>query len=209
MIDNDFIYQQYLRLENDTFRASLVHSLINCLSDQEFFSLWDSEYYADSSFRKLLIRNLEKRSNLKSDYFISKAKELFLNIESVSHKEFIKYRFFISSIISLCDNDFKLEFFQFFINSHRSVDRKQAIKVIDDIWDDEVSKTLKNKFEKYSDYEYLSLLMLNGEGDEIVDKIVDHHWDRSSPSYEFKIKIMKFLHIKMSGRIDKIKKALL
>ena len=206
MINNEFIYQQYIRLETDAFRASLVHSLINCMSDREFFNLWNSEYYEDTDFRKIVIRNLERRVSQNSDYLISKAKDLFFNLGNVIHKEFVKHRFFISNVVAFCDKDFKLEFFQFFMNSHRSVDRKQAIKVIDEIWDDEVSKILMKKFEEHFDYEYLSILMEHNEGDELVDKIVDNHWDRNNPRYEMKMKIIQFLNKKKSDKIEKIKK---
>lgn len=205
MIDSDYIYQQYHRLESDNFRASIIHSLMNSLTDSEFTILWESEYYLDKDFRSLILSNLEKRINNKSDFLLAKGKEYFYKLDKVGYRKFVKKRQFITRLIQFYDEEFKQEYFYYFINSKRKVDRQQAIKVLPEIWDKAINKILYKKFIEYLDEDYLQLLINYGDISDKVDKIVDSYWGDYLPTYRVKLKILKILSNTQSKKIKKIK----
>ncbi len=189
----DYIESYFCENYEDELVYVVVHSLLNCTSDEEILTLYFGNA-GNPELKKSIERYIVKRTdNEPRRKFDKIAKVLLHDYPNQDYKTQITIRVFLSKFIRSLPNDIIRVFYELLIVSDRKFDRHRANEVVDLIWDDEVEGTLIDNFSKYKD-EYSLLPLVNNLESSSLCSLIKEHWTRDFPSLRMKSKIVKRIY---------------
>lgn len=186
-----FIIDYFDTHREEHFVYVIIHSLLNCLTEEEITFLYFDIAIRKKSLKKSIESYVAKKtSNKPKRTFDRTAKILLKKYPKQSYREQLITRTFLSNFIqSLPKSTIKI-FFDLLINSERKVDRQKANGVAHLIWDDEVEGHLRANLRKYNDEESLIPLVINLKEKDLCDLAQDL-WNTDFPQPRIKNLITK------------------
>jgi len=189
----EFILDYISNHADDEFFYLNLHSLFNCLSEQDISSIYFQYGREISLLRRTIESYVVKRTtSLPLRNFDSVALELIKSYPDTDPKSQVAIRVFVSQFIRSQSKSVVKAYFEVLIHSHKIVDRRRAGEVADLIWDEKVEEMILENFSKYGDEDSLTPLAqsLNIIG---LNSLLKRHLTPSFPSYRLKAQIAKRL----------------
>lgn len=204
----EFVIDYFDSHHGDDFVYVIIHSLLNCLTEEEITFLYFNNDSSEKSLKKTIESYIGKRtSNEPKRSFDKIAKSLLKKWPEQSYREQLTTRTFLSTFIQSLPKSTVRTFFDLFINSERKHDRQKATSVAYLIWDDEIEGHLRANLKKYNDEGSLIHLIINLKGKDLCD-LVRVIWKTNFPQPRIKSLISKQLEnepldsIKFLEKID-------
>ncbi len=183
---SDYFYSNHT--EDDFFRDRFfylkLHALFNCLTPSEIKTLYLNHSLHSINFKRTLLNFVRKKAEARLLDFSLIATEL---IENYSHQPYnlqIAYRTFLSQIITHLSKDMIRDYFNLFIKSERTNDRKKSYEVAKYLWKD-IEQTIWDNYFKFKDYGALIQIIYYSESYEIVIQL-NNLWSKDFPDNRLK-----------------------
>ena len=169
----------------------VLHSLFNCISEDEIQSLYFQNAKRNPAFKKTIESYIVKRTtNKPKRQFDNVAKSLLNDYINQDYHTQVTTRTFLAQFIRTLSKSTIQTYFDLLIISERKFDRHRANEVADLILSDEVKGQLIDNFYKYKD-EYSLLPLINNLNDKDLCIIIEKYWTKGFPSARIKSDILK------------------
>ena len=182
--DDDFFRDNFFYLK--------LHALFNCLTPLEIKTLYFKHSLHSEKFKGTLLNFIGQKSESRAFDFSVIAKEL---IESYSLQPYslqIAYRTFLSRIIQHLDKEIIMDYFNLFIKSERTNDRKKSYEVAKFLWTD-IEQAIWDNFYKFKDEGALTQIIQNSESYDLAIQL-KNIWGKDFPDNRLKKLIIDKTH---------------
>jgi len=183
---SDYFYNNHT--DDDFFRDNFfylkLHALFNCLTPLEIKTLYFKHSLHSDKFKRTLLNFIARKAESQSFDFSAIVKEL---IESYSFQPYslqIAYRTFLSQIIQHLDKEIIREYFNLFIKSERTNDRKKSYEVAKFLWTD-IEQTIWDNFYNFKDEDALTQIIYNSESYDLATQL-KNIWSKDFPDNRLK-----------------------
>lgn len=189
----EFINEYFFAHHGEQYLYVVLHSLFNCLSDEEVALLYFDYARGNPELQKSLESYIVKRTQkepFRSFEYI--AKSILHDYQNQPSDRQVRIRMFLSQFIRTLSISCITRYYSLLINSSKKYDRKKASDVADLIWSEEVERDLRKNFIQYYDEISLSPLVDNLNAVDLFH-LVENIWTKEFPSARLKSKIIKKL----------------
>jgi hypothetical protein len=187
----EFIENYFYDHFNDDFFYIVLHSLFNCISDNELKVLYFENAKGNPVLKKTIESYIVKRTtNEPKRQFENIAKTLLSIYSEEEYQTKLTIRTFLSQFIRTLSNETVRQYFYLLVHSEKKYDRHRANQVADLIWDDEIEELLIENFNKYKD-EYSLLPLIDNLKESKLCEQVEKYWTQDFPPARLKSSIIK------------------
>lgn len=183
---SDYFYNNHT--DDDFFRDNFfylkLHALFNCLTPSEIKTLYFKHSIHSDKFKGTLLNFIGRKSESYTLDFSVIAKELIENYSSQPYSLQIAYRTFLSQIIQHLNKEIIRDYFNLFIKSERTNDRKKSYEVAKLLWAD-IEQTIWDNFYKFKDEGALTQIIENSESSDLVAQL-KNLWSKDFPDNRLK-----------------------
>lgn len=169
----------------------VLHSLFNCISDNELCQLYFYNSKGDHSLKNSIESYIAKKATNNSKRNFEKiALSLLSQYNEQDSKSQTAIRKFLFKFIRTLNKKTVLIYFNTLIGSDRKYDRHSANQVADIIWNDEIEGILIDNFYKYED-EYSLMPLVQNLNDKELCRIIQNYLTPNFPSRRLKKTIIE------------------
>ena len=187
----EFIENYFYEHYNDDFFYVVLHSLFNCISDNELKVLYFENAKGNPTLKKTIESYIVKRTtNEPRRQFENIAKTLLSIYSEEEFQTQVTIRTFLSQFIRTLSKETVKHYFDLLIHSDKKYDRHRANQVADLIWNDEIEEYLTGNFNKYKD-EYSLLPLIDNLDESKLCVLIENYWTQDFPSARLKSSIVK------------------
>ena len=187
----EFIENYFYEHYEDDFFYVVLHSLFNCISDNELKLLYFQNAKGNPILKKTIESYIVKRTiNEPKRQFENIAKTLLNLYPEQDYKIQVTTRTFLTQFIRTLSKKTIRHYFDLLIHSERKYDRHRANEVADLIWSDEIEGYLTDNFYNYKD-EYSLLPLIKNLEESKLCVLIENYWTKDFPSPRLKNSIIK------------------
>ena len=204
---SDYFYNNHT--DDDFFRDNFfylkLHALFNFLTPSEIKTLYFKHSIHSDKFKGTLLNFIGRKSELRSIDFSLIAKELIKDYSFQPYNLQIAYRTFLSQIIQHLDREIIRDYFNLFIKSERTNDRKKSYEVAKNLWTD-IEQTVWDNYYEFKDEGALTQIIHNSESCDLVAQL-KNLWSKDFPDNRLKKVIIEKTYKEDIGYFEFLKKA--
>jgi hypothetical protein len=184
MIDEkklSYIENYFFENEEHEFLYLVLHSLFNCISEEEVAQLYLYNSRGNPKLRKTLESYVVNRTIKEPKrQFNAIAINLLDAYGESDYRAQIAIRVFVSKFVRTLPKETIVRFYETLVSSERKLDRHQANSVADLIWSDEIAGELIGNFYKYKD-EYSLLPLIQNLEPRSLGELAKKFWTKDFP----------------------------
>lgn len=187
----EYIENYFYDHHEDDFFYIVLHSLFNCISEEELQVLYFENARGNTELKKTIENYIVKRTTNEPKRQFEGVALTLLNIyQKQDFHTQVTIRTFLSQFIRTLSTKTIQQYFDLLIHSDRKYDRHRANEVADLIWNDEIEGLLIDNFHKYKD-EYSLLPLINNLKEENLCQLIENYWTSEFPTQRIKSNIVK------------------
>jgi len=203
---SDFFYNNHT--DDDFFRDRFfylkLHALFNCLTVSEVMTLYFKHSIHSDKFKGTLLNFIAKKSHTQDLDFSEIATKLIENYSLQPYYFQIAFRTFLSHIVRPLNKEILRDYFNLFIKSKRTNDRKKSYEVANLLWAD-VEQIIWDTYFEFRDDGALIQIIENSASFELVTQL-KNIWSKDYPYNNLKKLIIEKTHEENISYFEFLKK---